>query len=82
MARPRGRQATYSDQYEAQAEGIDGNAPLLDLDDEDGDLLSQVDRKVCMCWRHAILQHCGHACAPDAAVYPCMHRHAQNPMLW
>lgn len=43
MARPRGRQATYSDQYEAQAEGIDGNAPLLDLDDEDGDLLSQDD---------------------------------------
>lgn len=43
MARQaRGRQAGgYIEQaaIEAQAEGIDGNAPLLDLDDEDGDLL-------------------------------------------
>ena len=50
MARQgRARQAGgYAEQYEAQAEGIDGNAPLLDLDDEDGDLLSQVTVKPCI----------------------------------
>ena len=45
MTRPaKGRQAGgYAEQaaIEAQAEGIDGNAPLLDLDNEDGDLLPQ-----------------------------------------
>ena len=42
MAR-RGR-ISYSEQaeIEAQAHGIDGNAALLDLDEDDGDLLSQV----------------------------------------
>ena len=48
MARQgRGRLPSYSEQIEAQAEGIDGNAPLLDLDDEDGDLLSQVQAVAC-----------------------------------
>ena len=37
----RSRQVSEQSAIEAQVEGIDGNAPLLDLDDEDGDLLSQ-----------------------------------------
>ena len=55
----RSRQTSEQAAYEAQLH-LDGAAPLLDLDDEDGDLLSQVAPLIGLAESCRLLLHCLH----------------------